>query len=203
MVTAAIGGILAGLSGLSGLLNNRPKTTTTKTETSSKSANTASTRRYMTPFQQALMDAMGEHAQNLLQYPGAGLEPLRLAGRNQVNAQYAGVPGKLASDTLAHGGRSGAYNSGMRSMERSRLGAIAGVDAETRRLMLDRQDAGASLAMQIASMNMGDDAESSASQSGTSTSTGTTPGNQLGGAVGAGSETLATLLMLRSLMGSK
>ncbi len=181
---------LMGLSALGGLFGGRPRTTTTETnETSSGSrTDSASSRRFMTPEQQAAMQLlMGFGGQQLMD-PGAGLDGVLQTQRNRVNSMYAGAGQRIADATLQHGGASsGKFDRALRQMEAERLGSLAQVEAQRPGLMMDRQQQAAQLLMALTGMQMGSDetGRSDFSEQRNSRSTQRGNSNMLGGAFGS------------------
>lgn len=124
--------------------------------------------------------------------------------RNQVNAQYSGVPAGLAEQLLAHGGRSGKFGQALRQSEYARLGGLSGVDTSVAQMALDQQGRGSDLAERLLGLNF----ESEGSDSGVAdqSGTGVGAGDALAGGVASGASSLSSLmslLQLQKLLGRK
>jgi len=124
--------------------------------------------------------------------PAAGTEPIVAAGRNRINASYAGADQALRDRLLAGGvmGQSGRYGTAVRTTELGRLGALGGFEGDIASLILGREDNTANLMTRLLSDVRGT----------TSSGTTTGPSNILGGSVSGGLETLTTLMTLDQLL---
>jgi len=150
------------------------------------------------PEQEGVFKALLDRANGLMTNPGEGLEPLRLAARSGVNANYSGAEDVIADKLLTHGGRSGKFGKAVMGAELSRLRDLGAVDTDFSRLMLEQQDRGSSLAerlLAIAFENEGG-TSSSGSQSGTSVLPGSVAGGALAGATGVLAQMEQMALML-------
>lgn len=190
---------MIGGSTLSGILGNRQSARTQTTNQTTSNASTTRRRRILRPEQEPLLGTLASRATELLTNPGAGLGPIRLARRNQVNADFAGIEDTLADRMLAHGGRaSGKFGRAVREANVARLGALSGVDADLARTVLEQQERGSNLMERLLAMAFDDEVGTS----GTSSMSGTNvlPGSMAAGGVNAGLETLTALMAINRLL---
>lgn len=123
--------------------------------------------------------------------PAAGTEPIRLGLLEKVNQRYRGLPSRVGTQLAKRGmGQSGQMGAALKGLELARSGEISDVNTSMASTILGREDSTLQLINQILGLNRGT----------TSTGTQTGSGNMLGGAVGAGTETLTTMLLLDKIL---
>jgi len=173
------GGAVAG-----GLLNRKKTSTGTQTRTS---------KRILTPEQQQLLTTLTGSVQQRLANPEAGVAPLRTAARTRINRTARAAGQNLESNLASRGyDRSGAFPSGLATIESGRVGAFGDLEGQLADFTLRREDTSADLASRLLALFSGEESSGA--------STGTEPGNVAGGAVSGGLDTLTTLLTLDRLM---
>lgn len=191
---AQIGGSVLG-----GILGNRESARTQKTDQTTSNASTTRTRRVLRPEQEPMLGALATRASDLLTNPTAVLDPIRSARRNAVNQDYAGIEDTLADRMLSHGGRnSGKFGRAVRETNVARVGALADVDSDMARLVLEQQDRGSSLMERLLGMTF--DNEIGTSSTGSMSGTNVLPGSMMAGGVNSGLETLSALQMINKLL---
>lgn len=173
--------ISSGVSALGGVLANR------KSKAKSTSTSTPTLSPELQPLQRDLISQISERMKN----PGAGLEPVRLGLMEGVNRRYQNLPGKITTQLAQRGmAKSGQLGANLKGVELSRMFDLGDIDTKIAELTQSRGDAATDLASRFLSASAGR----------TTTGESTQPGNMLGGAVGAGSETLSMLMMMDKLM---
>jgi len=134
--------------------------------------------------QQLIEGMLGGTLQKRLADPTAGLEPVRTAGRNKINAGFSGAPDALREKYLTGGGTSsGRLDRAGRGMEMARMGALSGYESDFAKMILQREDDTLGLSERFLLSPAGERVQG--------TTTG--PSNVAGGALSGGMET-ATLL---------
>lgn len=142
-------------------------------------------------MQQILESAVGGKLQKRLADPTAGLEPVRTAGRNKINAGFAGAPDALREKFLTGGGTaSGRLDRAGRDMEVGRVGALSNFEGDFAKMILQREDDTLGLSERMLANPAGERV------SGTTTG----PSNVAGGAVSGGLETASLLYSLNKLL---
>lgn len=191
-------GMTAGAA-LSGGLSNTRAARTQRTSSTSNQGFRNGTRRALRPEQEALMGPLFGRATALMERPGEGLEPVRVARRDGINATYGGVVPALRDRMLSSGvTASGKYGRAVREAEMARLGQLNGLDGEIAQLVLSRQDAGTSLAQTLLGMGFGTD--NSGDQWGSQEGTGVAPGSAVAGGLGQGLQTLMALTTMDRML---
>jgi hypothetical protein len=158
-----------------------------------KTTQTTSTRRILTPDQEAASGTIMGEARALLADPGADLAPMKTAATADINNNYTASAGRLDAELARRGrsGRGGVAAGGLRQLESGRLDALSQLENSIGQMRVQRRDKGLDLLSMILQMNNGQE----------STTTGTTPGNVAGAAVGAGVEDFTALAAMRRLLG--
>jgi hypothetical protein len=165
--------IASGVSALGGALANR-KSTSTSTPT-------------VAPEYAGLQGDLIKQITERMSNPGAGVEPLRLGLMEGVNRRFKTLPGKLTTSLAQRGfAKSGQLGAGFKGLELARMGEQGDIATRMAELELNRGDQGLDMATRLLGLGTGQ--------------TATQSGNMLGGGIGAGSETLTTLLMLDKLL---
>lgn len=174
--------LIAAGSSIAGALSNRSK----KVQTESTSTPT------FAPEVRALLGQLAPHIMGQINNPAQGLDGLRVAGREQINQDYAGVPDMLAAKYGRNAGQgaSGKFGSAAAGAEFNRLSQFAGLEQQLLQAALQRQDVGVQNAMQLLNLGRGQ----------TNSGTQQLPGNILGGASG-GLDTATFLYTLSKLQG--
>ena len=177
----ALPALLTGGSAIAGGLNSRGGTSVTdQTRT-----------RVLSPVQQLIEGMLGGTLQKRLADPTAGLEPVRTAGRNKINAAYSGAPDALREKFLTGGGTaSGRLDRAGRGMEMARVGALSGYESDFAKMILQREDDTLGLSERMLTNPAGERVQG--------TTTG--PSNMLGGSVSGGLETATLLYSLNKLL---
>ena len=178
-----LGGAAAGVAG-SALSNTAGART--GTEAASRTVTTPSE---LQPLQGDLLSQI----QSRLTNPQAGIDPIRLAGRNVINRNYAGADQALRDKFLSANGASGKYGLAATGVENARAGALSGLEGDLASLSLGRQDNALSLGERLLSAGQG------VSSTGTQTNPGSASGAALG-SLGSSLGTLATLTTLNKLL---
>ncbi len=159
-----------------------------------KTSKQSSTSTVTTPDQyQPLQSGLIEDLMRRLADPSAGTDPVRIAGRNRINANFAGADQAVRDKLLTSGGQSGKYGAGIRRTENARAGALSGFEGDIASLILGRQDNTQSLAQRLLQSGQGR----------TTDGTSTEPGNVAGavfGSLGSSLGTLSTLSTLSKLL---
>jgi len=169
--------IASGVSALGGALANRKSTST--------STNMPTVAPEYAGLQGDLIKGITERMSN----PTAGIEPVRLGLMEGVNRRYKTLPGKVSTALAQRGfAQSGQTGAALKGVELARMGEQSDIATRMAEFGLSRGDQGLDMAMRLLGMGTGQ------------TATTTQPGNRLGGAFGAGSETLSTLMMLDKLL---
>lgn len=172
---------MAGASALSGLLGNRSKTQTSTTTTTPTFA----------PEVKGLFDSVLPRIQQMVTDPGAGLDGLRTAGRDRINADYASVPELIQTKYGRNAeGVSGKAGSAARTAEFERLGQFGELEQQLLQAALQQQNTGLAAAESLLSLGRGS----------TSNSQGTVPGNMLAGGASSGLQTATWLYTLNRLL---
>jgi len=131
----------------------------------------------------------------LLTDPAAGTEATNLNGIDQINNQYAQMPGQVSQQLAARGfGQSGKLGTAMYNTANAEATAKSGWQSQMAQLVSSRQMQGASLADQLLQMNRG------------TTTSGTTTGPNTSAAAGFmsagnGLSNLSSLMMLQNALG--
>lgn len=208
---------LMGGSAVAGALNNRQSARTStydqnqsENSTAQNSAvNSSTTRRDLTPEQQAAMATLSRFSGDLMQNPLAGLEGLKASAGNQINSNYAGALDAIKAKLLANGGgASGKFQRAVRGTELARIGDLSGLEGQFAQMGSQRQLAGAGLAQNLLGMDFGQttqgQASNIASTSGTSRNygTGVAPGSAAGGALTGGLGALSSIAGLQAILGA-
>jgi hypothetical protein len=169
--------IMAGLTGasaLGGALANRGQ----------KSTQTPTLSPEMAPLQSDLISRIMARMSD----PSAGTEPLKLGLKSSVNQRFSTLPQRLTTSLAKRGfADSGQLGQGFKGLELARMQELGDVDTEIAKLILGREDQTMDLANRLLSAGRG-----------VSTAT---SGNMLGGAIGAGTETLTTLMAMQKMFG--
>lgn len=172
---------MAGASALSGLLGNRSKTQTSHTTTTPT----------FSPEVKGLFDSVVPRIQQMITDPGAGLDGLRTAGRDRINADYANVPELIATKYGRNAqGVSGKAGSAARTAEFQRLSQFGDLEQQILQAALQQQQTGLQAAGSLLSLGRGTSSDS----------TGTVPGNMAGGAATSGLQTASWLYTLNRLL---
>jgi hypothetical protein len=179
----AMGAMAAG-SAISGALNNRSRTTKTRSQ--------STTTPTFSPEFSPLIGQLSGSVMDQMRNPAAGMEPIRLATRDRINRTFGAAPDAIAAKTMTGGGRSGKFGRGIAMSEAGRLGSLADAEAQFAQLVLQRQASGQDLATRLLALGKGQTTQGTGEQ--------TTPGNMLGGAVGGGLETASYLFALNNML---
>jgi hypothetical protein len=137
------------------------------------------------------MTSLANYSQNSVNNPTAALSPIRNAGLQGINQQYAAVPDQVARSMASRGyGSSGAMGNAMFNTNLARAGSVAGLEGQLAQMGLQNQQFGASLGNQLLNTGKGSasDAYGTTWNKGTGMGTSTTPNTSLAsGLLGAGS----------------
>lgn len=185
---AAIPLISAGLGAAGGALSNRKSSRTATNEFSQTgtSSGSSSNRRVLTPEQQQAMQLVsGANMQSLLN-PAAAVDPMRMAARSQVNANYAGVEDVINAKYGTSGAKTGKRGTAGRAAELARLGQLSGVDRDSAEWALTERQRALQSLMQLLGMNFESESsfDSTDTRQGTGSSVG--PGDPWGGMLSGG-----------------
>lgn len=175
--------IAGGVGAIGSALGSRGSTSKS-TSTSTSSVNTPDS---VAPLQQSLIDMLMKRMQD----PTQGTDPVRLAGRNQINANFEGVDQAVRDKFGTSGGKSGKVGAGIRKTENARGTALSGFDGDIASLILGRQDNTLSLSEQLLRSMQGTTTTGSGTQ--------TNPGNVAGAGLGSLGSSLGTLSTLSTL----
>lgn len=168
----AISGLLTGLSGMSGALNNRSRTTTT-------------TPTYSGP-QYEMQSTAANTLQDRLRNP-VNLNPLKTAAIGKINQTYDGASDRLTDTLTSRGfGRSGKVGTNQAKLETERAGAIGSNESKFAGMQIDQNNQTLQQALQFAFAGPGQKT--------------TQPGNPLGGAISGASETATLLYALNHML---
>jgi hypothetical protein len=171
--SAAIGG---GASVLGSALGSRDKTTTVKTT--------------LPPELQSAQDSDLSYLTGVRDNPDGGLGPIKAAGQDQINRNYAQLPQLATTKLAARGfGSSGSVGDAVYDTEGARLGDLSGLFGQMAKMGSDRQRSAAQMIQNMISAGRG-------------TST-TTPGNVAGNAfstAGNGLDTFSSITMLMAML---
>lgn len=173
---------IAGITGaLGGLLNNRSRT-----------QNSSSTfRRILTPEQQQSLEQLYGYGSNLLTNPGADLAPFKTEALEGADRAFQGLDERITEGFAQRGMRTnGNLLTRLGQLDVQRAGALAGVERDFQKMVIDRKDQGASALMNLLNMNFQSE----------QTGTNTVPGNMLGGLFGGAARGVAFGTTLDNLL---
>lgn len=182
---------------MSSLLNN---TSTTNTSNQSNSAVIGSTTSSPTfsPQLQSLMDNLQGYSTESMNDPTKQLAPIRNAGLDQINQEYASVPNTVSTQLASRGyGSSGLEGSALTSVANAKAGSQSDLEGQLSSDAINQQNFGASLAEQLLNTGKGSSTFTSGQTSTAGTGTSQTTSSGLGGILGS----LAQLLMMAPKLG--
>jgi hypothetical protein len=169
-------------SALAGALGNRKQK---QTQTSTATPTFA-------PEVRPALNTFLTQAQQMVQNPSAGIDPLRVSARERVNANYAGVPEMLSQKygRNAGWGASGRFGTAAAGAEFQRIGQLSDLEGQFLQAALQQKSEGLGALQSILALGRG------------STQTGETvmPGNMLAGGVNSGLQTASMLYSLNKLL---
>lgn len=180
---AALPLISAGVGALGSIFGSKSNTSKS-TSTSSTAVNTPDS---VKPLQDSLIQTLLARMQD----PTQGTDPVRIAGRNRINANFEGADQAVRDKFATSGGKSGKTGMGYRKTENSRAAALSGFDGDIASLILGRQDNTLSLSEQLMRSMQGSTTTGSGTQ--------TNPGNPAGAGLGSLGSSLGTLSTLSTL----
>lgn len=191
------------MSFLSALFGGSQKQTTQENAVTNRvetSNGTSSARRFMTDDQQGIMGDTGGYIRNLLTNPGGAIAPARTASLNTVNNNFVGAGQKIRGKFMQGGGNaSGKAGRANREVEMGRLGTLNDTNLSFDQKALDLQQLAAQLGLNFSNINMGQDANTSATATGNTNTSGTrTTTVQQTPSILSSIQTLASLLTLGS-----
>lgn len=193
---------LSGLSALSGIFGNRPKTYRTSESGTSSSGFDSTSSRLLTPQQQAAMELLGGLMEQYVGNPQAYIEPIRMAQREAVNQNFAGADTTLRERyARGAGGASGKFGTAARQVDLARRSALTGVDTDALMKILDIQQGGAGIAQYLLGQTFGTTTSGTENRQYSSSGTSNQPGNMLGGGLSGGLGTLSSLIGLNKILG--
>lgn len=157
---------------------------TSGTATNSTSTNGTTGTSTSATFSPELNDLMGQlvsYTGSTLTNPTKALAPIRDAGLDQINTEYANVPKQVSAQLASRGyGSSGLTGPALTQVALAKAGAQSGLEGTLASDALTQQNTSASLAEQLLGLGRGTD--TSTSTTGGTTSTGTSSSNSNGSA---------------------
>lgn len=194
--------LLTGLSALTGGLANTEAARTSRSSSSgtNSTAGSSTRRRILTPGQESLNSTLTGTALDRIENPAAAVAPLRVATRENINANFAGVPDALRAKYGTTGGASGKLGRAARESEIARAGALSGADSDFNRLILQLQDSGIGLGERLLSQNFGEEATNTGSTAYSQHGQQVAPGSAAAGALTGGLQMFSNLLALQAVL---
>jgi hypothetical protein len=148
------------------------------------------------------MSALQGYSAQSMQNPMAALAPIRNAGLQGINQQYAGVPDQVSRAMASRGyGSSGAMGNAMFNTNLQRAGAASGLEGQLATMGQQQSQFGASLGNQLLNTGKGSasDAYGTNWNKGTGTGTSTSPDMSLSNGLLSGGNSMTNLSSLSSL----
>lgn len=182
-----------------GLTSNSTSTNTSTNSTASGSSGGTTASSSLPTFNglNDLMGSLAAYSSSSMSNPSAQLAPIRNAGLDQINQEYANVPNTVTQQLSSRGyGKSGLVGNSLVSVANAKAGAQSGFEGQLAGDAIQQSQFGASLANQLLNTDKGTNTQGS--YDGTTYNTGSSDSNSK---TTQTPSILATIQGLMSLLG--